>query len=124
MPPRFNSRFATPCFAQGGKIDPRFDLSTLYLERIIRRVARRERPFDIPPAFEALTVFVNSTKLSRPCIGTGFMAELLRLPAILLISERFAGRLEEKPQDDLGEDRSSIKLDCTSSSLTRLDLAA
>ena len=99
--------------------------NTYYLEQMIQRAALGEKPFDVQPPFEALTSLVYShNKLNTR--GTGFIASLLKLPAMQKISVGF-----EKPWDDeddsVGEDIRSDNnlkdLDCSSSSVTSLYLS-
>lgn len=88
-----------------------------YLEWMIRRAARRERPVDTQPPFEALTVFVHSHNMSNNVQSTGFITSLLMLPAIQEISGSF-GNISKL--QDVNEHL--IKLDNSSSPLTSLNL--
>lgn len=93
-----------------------------YLERIIRLAARRERPFDIRPPFEKLTVFVHSHNYRWEWQkSTGFIASLLELPAIKKISGSF-GKTDPTLVEPELTDKNLIELDSSSSSLTSLDL--
>ena len=86
---------------------------TSYLEQTMARAARREKPFDTQPPFEALTVFVHShNKFPPPRIG--FIGSLLKLPAIHKISGCF---------EELWDDDDIEELDSSSSSLTILNLS-
>lgn len=88
---------------------------TNYLEQTIQRAARRERPFDVQPPFEALTVFVHSPGESYSR-GLAFLASLLKLPAVQEISAEFG--------DERGAtEEHLIELVSSSSPLTSLDLA-
>lgn len=107
---------------KGLDLDLKACFNAKYLERIIRLAARRERPFDIRPPFEKLTVFVHSHNYRWEWQkSTGFIASLLELPAIKEISGSFG-----KTDATLGEpevtDKNLIEIDSSSSSLTSLDL--
>ena len=95
---------------------------THYLERMIRRAACRESPFDIQPPFEALTVFMHSHNMSNSR-STGFIASLLRPPAIQEISGSFRKTWAEDLGDDKVRDTTLIEFDSFSSPLTSLDIA-
>ena len=96
-----------------------------YLEQMIQRASRTEKPFDIQQPFQALTVFVL---LHNPFnVGTtGLIAALLKLPAIQEISGGFMSTWNWD-RDDFGHfgdaDNNPIELDSSSSPLTSLDLA-
>ncbi|MCJ1265476.1 hypothetical protein MMC22_005354 [Lobaria immixta] len=97
---------------------------TCYLEHMMRRAASREKPFDIRPPFESLTVFVQSHERFS-ARSTGFIAALLKLPAIQEISGGF-----EKRWDDVDDrlskvipfDKNLKDLYSSSSPVTSLDL--
>ena len=99
---------------------------TPYLEWMIGRAVRKEKPFDIQsPPFEALTVFVcPHNQFNKKKHSISFLASLLKLPAIREIS----GGFECKRNDLLCRirscDKNPIKIYRSSSSLTSLDLAA
>lgn len=106
-------------------LDLKIGHGTNYLKRMIHRAARQERPFDIQPSFEALTVFVCLLNQSnKEKHSTDFFASLLKLPTILQIS----GGFKSKRNDFLAQVRYSnenpVKIDSSSSSLTSLDVAA
>lgn len=89
-----------------------------YLERILRKAVRKERPFDTQPAFQALTDFGHYDEcFEERC--TSFIALLLKLPAIRGISGGFGNK-----RGSLCEDENLIELDRISSPLTFLDLRA
>lgn len=99
-----------------------------YLEETMQRAARREHPFDVQPALEALTVFVHSHDMFN-VLNAGLSGSLLRLPAMQEISGGFRTMFA---MDDFDDDRRDSKpadenlreLNGFSSSLTTLDLAA
>lgn len=107
-------------------LDLKIGHDTPYLERMIGRAVRKEKPFDIqPPPFEALTVFVcPHNQFNKKKHSIDFLASLLKLPAIREIS----GGFKSKRNDFLAHvrycDKNPIKIDRSSSSLTSLDLAA
>ncbi|MCJ1271974.1 hypothetical protein MMC22_011879 [Lobaria immixta] len=99
---------------------------------MMERAARREKPFDAQPPFEALRVFVISHQKLH-VRSTGFIASLLKLPAI----EEISGGVEKHWSDDDDDDDDDVLygdiissgknlegLDSSSSPLTSLDLAA
>lgn len=94
-----------------------------YLERIIRRAACREKPFDIKPAFEALKVFVYSQKAFTKHMSTGYFAALLRLPAIQEISASVVYDFGEFLSANENEGWTFRDIESASSQLARLDLA-
>ena len=98
---------------------------TYYLEQMMRRAASREKPFDIRPPFESLTVFVHSYE-GFCARSTGFIASLLKLPAIREISGGFQKQWDDE-DDPLSEvipfDKNLNELHSSSSPLTSLDLA-
>lgn len=98
-------------------------VGTYFLEWIIGRATRRESPFDIQSPFEALTVIVHPHGLSNVW-SLRFMALLLKLPAIEVISGRFGKYLDLNFLDKYvnGEDNDLKELDSSSSSLTSLNL--
>lgn len=108
-----------PALPRVQRLDLDFD-ETHYLERIIGRAARGVRPFDIRPAFQALTVFVRSysSENIKTEISTGFMASLLKLPAMQIISGSFGNMFRH--MDDEDDDLSKVA--STSSQLTSLDI--
>lgn len=99
---------------------------THYLERMMGRAARKERPFDIgQPPFEALTVFAcPQNQFNKRKHSINFLACLLKLPAIQEIS----GGFKSKRNDFLAQvrycNKNPVKIDRSSSSLTSLNLAA
>ncbi|MCJ1269152.1 hypothetical protein MMC22_009041 [Lobaria immixta] len=100
--------------------------STFYREHMIWRAACREKPFDVEPPFEALTVFVyTQNKINTR--STGFIASLLKLPAIQEISGGFEEPWRKDEEDNLAEvvpmDKNLNDLDSSSSPVTSLDLA-
>lgn len=106
-------------------LDLRIGQDTHYLGRMINRAARKERPFDIQQPFEALTVFAcPRNQFNKQKHSIDFLASLLKLPAIREIS----GGFRSKRNDFLSHvrycDKNPVKIDCSSSSVTSLDLAA
>ena len=95
-------------------LDLGFGHDTHYLERMMERAVRKERPFDTgQPPFEALTVFTSPhNQFNKQKHSINFLACLLTLPAIQEISGGF--KCNKNP----------VKIDCYSSSLTSLHLAA
>ncbi|MCJ1466743.1 hypothetical protein MMC07_005363 [Pseudocyphellaria aurata] len=89
-----------------------------YLGRMMRRAIRKEKPFDIRPLFEGLKIFEHSQP-DCDAKSTEFIALLPKFPAIQEIS----ADLGKKGGDQIKDEKDQIKLDCSSSSLTRLDLA-
>ncbi|MCJ1269799.1 hypothetical protein MMC22_009692 [Lobaria immixta] len=109
-------------------LDLEMSCKTHYLEDTIRRAGYRERPFDIQPPFQALTDFVHSDNLYN-ARNRGFIASLLKLPAIQKISGGFGSTWDDDDWGPLGieirdTDKNLIELDSSSSSLTSLDLEA
>ena len=96
-------------------LDLKIGCETYYLEEMVRKAGRRERPFDIQPPFEALTVFVFSHDFFH-ARNPGFIASLLKLPAI----QKISGGLAERWFDENGD---LTWLDSSSSPLTSLSLA-
>lgn len=99
---------------------------TPYLEQTIIRAARRERPFDIQPPFKALTVFLQYDDYQLRLRSTCFIASLLMLPAIRVISG-FVGSKQDgmdQPTYPIGENKNLIGFDSISSPLTSLYLSA
>ncbi|MCJ1466662.1 hypothetical protein MMC07_005282 [Pseudocyphellaria aurata] len=90
----------------------------IYLGRMMRRAVRREKPYDIQPLFERLKIFEYS-QLDSDTKSTEFIAWLPKLPAIQEIS----ADLVKLGVDQTKDEKNQIKLDCSSSSLTRLDIA-
>lgn len=109
------------------RLDMNHRYESCYLEEMMRRAARRESPFDVQPLFEALTSFVYSDDLFN-ARSTGFIASLLKLPAIRTISGGFGNMWNQTIHEDdsisgVGiPDESLIVLDSSSSPLTSLDL--
>ncbi|MCJ1464765.1 hypothetical protein MMC07_003378 [Pseudocyphellaria aurata] len=91
----------------------------IYLGRMMRRAVRKEKPFDIRPLFEGLKIFEHSQP-DCDARSTEFIAWLPKFPAIQEISADL-GKRGGDPINKDGKDQ--IKLECSSSSLTRLDLA-
>lgn len=113
-------------------LDMKYGSDTQYLERMMRRAVRREKPFEIQPPFTALTVFVHSHNMSKTQ-STRFIASLVKLPAIQKISGAFGYAWDDDLwddwddwDDDLSElrvaDKNLVELDSSSSPLTSLDL--
>lgn len=107
-------------------LDLDIDHETCYLEDMIRRAARREKPFDIQPPFEALTSFfiLHGQTFSR---NPGFIASLLRLPALQEISISVDGWWDPEEEEDVPgkfgpPDKNLIELVSSSSPLTSLHL--
>lgn len=98
-------------------LDLETDFQTPHLQRVLRRAARRERPSDTHPPFEALRVFMHSHDTHR-VRSTSHIASLLTLPAIQRISGGFGNN------KDCILDKNLLELDSSSSSLTSLHLAA
>ena len=98
------------------------------LEQTIIRAARRERPFDIQPPFKALMVFLQYDVLyhNTNLRSARFIASLLMLPAIRVISGCVASQQDDSSQRTypIGEKKNPIGLDSTSSPLTSLYLSA
>ncbi|MCJ1265031.1 hypothetical protein MMC22_004906 [Lobaria immixta] len=97
-----------------------------YLDQMIPFAASRTRLFDIQLPFEALTTFVFSHDMFSPR-STGFLASLLKLPAIQQISGYFTNTCLGEDDDHkkvMITDRDLIELDNSSSPLISLDLAA
>lgn len=100
---------------------------THYLERMMERAARKERPFDIgQPPFEALKVFTCPYELVyKRKHRISFLACLLKLPAIQEISGGFkSNRIDSFRGEVTYCDKNPVKIDRSSSSLTSLYLAA
>lgn len=93
-----------------------------YLERVIRRAALRDRPFDIQPPYQALTDFASSYNMFTE--GKGIIGSLLKLPAIKGISGSFWNSWDREFDRVIAADTSLIELDSSSSSLINLDLDA
>lgn len=90
---------------------------------MIQKVVCGEMPLDIQPPFQNLTVFVYYSQDVSHTRNTGFIALLLKLPAIRKISARFGNTSGELGSDE-GTDGNLIELDSRSSPVTRLDLTA
>lgn len=98
---------------------------THYLERMMERAARKERPFDIgQPPFEALTVFAFPQQFNKRKHSINFLACLLKLPAIQEISGGFKSKLNNFNGQFAYSNKNPVKIDCYSSSLTSFSLAA
>lgn len=101
---------------------------THFLERTIRRVARLERPFDIQPPCQALAVFVYPHSMPAES-SMGFIASLLKLPAIQKISVGYRSRGPQGLRISWSEfhenwaDKELAELESFSSPLTHLELA-
>ena len=94
-----------------------------YLEQMIHRAVRKERPFDVQQPFEALTVFIHSQEIFNSR-NMGFIASLLKLPAIQSISGGFLST-SDPDLDGLGvTDKNLVKFDSASSTVTSLDLVS
>lgn len=94
---------------------------THYFEQMVHKAARREKPFDSQPPFEALTVFDHSQDTLN-VRSTSFIASLLKLPSIQKISGAVESMWDDN--DDLGVDKNLIELESSSSPLISLDLVA
>ncbi|MCJ1261896.1 hypothetical protein MMC22_001765 [Lobaria immixta] len=90
---------------------------TYYLEEMMQRAGCRERPFDIQPPLEALTVFVHSQD-SFNVRSRSFIASLLKLPAIQKITGCFGNTWNDNT------DKNLVELESSSSPLISLDLKA
>ena len=109
-------------------LDLESSFTTPYLEQTIIRATHKERPFDIQPPFKALKVFLqyddyfHHTNSRSTC----FIASLLMLPAIRVISAQVASQPDPRMQETytIGENKNPIGLDSTSSPLTSLYLSA
>lgn len=88
-----------------------------YFDMVMERAARRERPFDLQPAFESLTVFETHSSF---LLSEALMASLLKLPAIRVIS----GCLDYTWDGMVGKREKFTELDNSSSPVTSLNLAA
>lgn len=86
-----------------------------HLKGMIKLAVRKEKRFGIQLPFEALTVFVcpQNQFYKKEKFSINFLVALLKLPAIREISGGFSAR-----------NKNPVKIDSSSSSLTRLDLAA
>lgn len=94
---------------------------TPYLERMIQRSALIERPLDNLPSFRALTV-VEHKPDGIVLWSVGFIASLLKLPAIQFISGGI-GDLGNRWSHNFGEDKNLAELESSSSPLTSLNLS-
>lgn len=104
-------------------------LDTSHLERMMQRAARREKPFDDAPPFQALKSFTFSHCISdSPCAArsANFIAWLLRLPAIQAISGGFESTWVTATDKNLMELKSSssplVYLNLSASKLSAVDL--
>ncbi|MCJ1269916.1 hypothetical protein MMC22_009809 [Lobaria immixta] len=110
-------------------LDLRIRYDTYYLEEMIRSAACRERSFDTQPLFEKLTVFVHSHN-SLNARSPGFIASLLKLPAIQKISGGFGNKWNDSKYEDESisgvgvTDKNLLEQHSSSSPLTSLDLEA
>lgn len=103
-------------------LDLHIDSASPCLEHMIRRAARREAPFDVQPRFEALAVFVHSNDALN-ARSAGFIASLLKLPALQEISGGFENiSYIEKGCSNKISHKKLMELDSSSSPLTSLDL--
>lgn len=92
---------------------------TKYLNMMMRKVVRREKPFDVKQAFQALRVFACSDNMYQR--GTEFLASLLQLPAIMEIRGCFGVSWSE---DEVSAPEASlVALKSHASALTSLHLA-
>ena len=95
--------------------------NTHYLEQMIQWAALREKPFDVQLPFEALkTLTYKGHILDRR--HTGFIASLLKLPAIQKISVKPWNYWDQNDDDHIPLDKTLQDLDSSSSSVTILDL--
>ena len=93
------------------------------LEPMMRRAARRERPFDVQPSFEVLRVFACARETDART--TDLIASLLQLPSIQEISGGFMNTLgNDEPGKRGALEKCLLELDSYSSSLISLDLTA
>ncbi|MCJ1465893.1 hypothetical protein MMC07_004512 [Pseudocyphellaria aurata] len=107
--------------------------NTTFMEQTIRTAARRERPFDIQPPFQALQAFVFPNTMQDE-LRTGLVASLLKLPKIRQISggcisrlpgaDREPGTWNQYHSEEGVSDQFLTELSSSSSSLTDLELAA
>ncbi|MCJ1265879.1 hypothetical protein MMC22_005761 [Lobaria immixta] len=113
-------------------LDLDIEWDTYYFEQMIRRAACREKPFNIRPPFEALTIFFHPHHGSEAFIprsnaltprSTGFIASLLKLPAIQEISGSFEMPWDIEDDDPVPSDKDLEDLNSASSPVTSLDLA-
>ncbi|MCJ1269364.1 hypothetical protein MMC22_009256 [Lobaria immixta] len=103
-------------------LQPGYDTpcDTNYLEQMLQRIARTERQFGIQPPFEALTFFHHDDQ--SLALSTGFIASLLKLPAIQRIFGSFQSTWDHALEDSGVTDKNLIELESSSSPLTYLDL--
>ena len=100
----------------------------IYVKRVMRRAANRDSPFDvfpftIHPPFEALTFFACPHDLYAA--SPSFIASLLQLPSIQEISGGFGNTWQDYELDEFRvPNRSLMRLESSSSPLTRLNLSA
>lgn len=82
------------------KLDLRLqaEFSPRYLKRMVGRAARREKPFDVQPPFNAPTTFSLSHKMSN-VQSPSFFALLLKLSAIDVISGGFGNHFDHEESD-------------------------
>ncbi|MCJ1266992.1 hypothetical protein MMC22_006877 [Lobaria immixta] len=93
------------------------------LEPMMRRAARRERPFDVQPSFEVLRVFACARETDART--TDLIASLLQLHSIQEISGGFMNTLgNDEPGKKGALEKGLLELDSYSSSLISLDLTA
>lgn len=104
-------------------LETQFD--TPCLERMIRRAAHRERPFDIQPSFRALKIYQHTHSIGY-AQTTGCMDSLLRLPLIQKISGSFRNQTKRDHalKKTIVIDKALAELDSSSSPLASLDLSA
>lgn len=95
-----------------------------YLEFMMMRATRGERPFDIRSPFQSLIVFSHSLS-RRGALSASFLASLLKLPAILEISGSFAlTSFEYVATDGAAVARKNLReLDSASSPVNTLNIA-
>ena len=92
-----------------------------YLEQMIQRAARTGAPFGIQQPFEALRVFIQCHDAFN-VLSTGFIASLLKFPAIQEISGGFKSTWDRGLGENGVTDRNLIELDSSSSPVISLDL--
>lgn len=101
VPLRFESCFAISCLAQGGEAGFRF---RYWVEYKLPRTDDTERRLQGEAVRYSAKAFVHSHD-ELDTRSTGFIASLLKLPAIQEISGRFeASRIVESEDDSSGED--------------------
>lgn len=106
-------------------LDLKISYDTCYLDWMMGKAAHRKSPFDVQPPFASLTTFVVAHDYFN-AQSPGFIASLLKLPALQKIS---AGSKSEWIQDGidlyaLQTYDTLLRLKSSSSPITILDIAA